>query len=354
MRKLLISPRRALSLGSRALLWHLKYFLGGRPGPVAVGLFTTSRCNLSCRMCGIWRDPEPKSLSYEELVGLVDAVSPLCCYFSFSGGEPLLVKDIGRMVAYASARIPYVHLVSNGLLLTPDRCRELAAAGLEEISLSLDGEADWHDRVRGEEGSQRSVLEAVGRLREYAPGIKIVLNTVLFPGAVDQARAAVRLARERSLLIKIQPVNRHYEFPGEDGRPEELDFRRLDREELLSFIGECLRDRRVVNSSYYLRRIPDYFRGRLTCPPIHPRCRLPEFFLEANARGLASPCMFAAGWENGVDIAELDTPAGCRRWRRLQDQLASCRLCEETMFICYWEPMIHFPLAHLLKYGVRR
>lgn len=350
----MISGRRLLAVGGRVLKWHLRYFLGGRPPPVAVGLFTTSLCNLSCRMCGIWRDPEPQTLSYGDLVRLVDAVSPVCCYFSFSGGEPLLVKDIGRMVAYAAARIPYVHLVSNGLLVNPERCRELAAAGLDEISLSLDGEEAWHDRVRGEEGSRRAVLEAIGCLREHAPGIGIVLNTVLFPGAVDQARAAVRVARELSAQIKIQPVNRHYEFPGADGRPEELDFSRRDEKELLSFIGECLQDRRVVNSPYYLRRIPDYFRGRLTCPPIHPRCRLPFFFLEANPRGLASPCMFATGWEEGVAIGELVTPSGRRRWRRLQDQLTSCRLCEETMFICYWEPMISFPLSHLLKYGVRR
>lgn len=352
MRRFILSGRRAPAVIRRALRWHLSYLRGGRPGPIAVGVYVTSLCNLSCRMCGIRRDPEPKSLSYQDLVRLVDAVKTGCCYFSFSGGEPLLVGEIERMVAYAAARIPYVHLVSNGLLVTPERCRSLAASGLDEISLSLDGEEEWHDRVRGRAGSHRAVLAAVDCLREHAPGMGVVLNTVLFPEAVGQARAAVRRARDLGVPIKIQPVNRHYEFAGAAGQPEELDFRQVDEEELRSFIEECVRDRRVVNSRYYLKKIPDYFAGRLECGPIRPRCRLPYFFLEANPHGFVSPCMFATGWESGVSIAELAAPEGRRRWRRLQDGLARCRLCEETMYICYWETMIQFPATNFFRYGV--
>lgn len=353
MRRTILSGRRTVTILRRALRWHLAYLRGERPQPVAVGLFATSRCNLRCRMCGIWRDPSPRTLSYESLVKLVDAVADGCCYFSFSGGEPLLVRDIERMVAYASARTPYVHLVSNGLLLTPEKCRNLARAGLDEISLSLDGGEAWHDRVRGEEGSHRAVLEAAAVLREHSPGVRVVLNTVLFPGAVDQARIAVVTARRLGMLIKIQPVNRHYEFPGAAGVPDRLDFSRNDKRELRAFVDECVRDRRVVNSRYYLRKIPEYFAGRLECPPIHPRCRLPYFFLEANPHGAVSPCMFATGWESPVTIDDLATEPGRRRWHNLQDRLTACRLCEQTMFICYWEPLIQFPLDSFLKLGLR-
>jgi MoaA/NifB/PqqE/SkfB family radical SAM enzyme len=319
---------------------------------MAVGLFTTSACNLSCRMCSIWRDPERRSLAYEQAARLIDAVTPGCCYFSFSGGEPLLVPEIERMIAYAAARIPYVHLVSNGLLVDSERCRRLSAAGLHEISISLDGEASWHDQVRGRAGCQAAALAAIDCLRGNAPGIRIVLNAVLFPGAVAQARAAVALARARGVLIKIQPVNRHFDFPGAASAPEEIDFNRTDDREVEEFIGECLAAPHVVNSRYYLKRIPDYFRGRLSCPPIHPRCRLPFFFLEANAHGFVSPCMIATGWESELDIEEFGRPEGRRRYHRLQDSLTSCRRCEQSMYICYWEPMIHFPLMHFLKYRV--
>ena len=352
MRKLVLSSRRLLTIGRHALNWHLRYYLGGRPPPMAVGLFTTSACNLNCRMCAIWRDPERRTLTYEQAAKLIDAVTPGCCYFSFSGGEPLLVKEIERMVAYASARIPYVHMVSNGLLVTPELCRRLAAAGLHEMSLSLDGEESWHDLVRGRPGCHAAVLAAVDCLRQNAPGIKIVLNAVLFPDAVAQARAAIEIARARGVLIKIQPVNRHFDFPGAASAPEEIDFNRVDEKGVKDFIEECLRARHVVNSPYYLRRIPDYFRGRLSCPPIHPRCRLPFFFLEGNAHGFVSPCMIATGWNSALTIEDLARPEGRRRYHCLQDNLTTCRRCEKTMFICYWEPMIHFPLSHFLRYGV--
>jgi len=335
-----------------ALKWHLQYYLGKIPKPMVVGLFTTNRCNLKCSMCSIWRDKKKTTLSYDQLEKLVDAVTPGCCYFSFSGGEPLLVKDIDRMISYAAARIPYVHLVSNGMLLDTSMARRLKEAGLSEISLSLDGGKKWHNSIRGEEDSYDAVIEAVHCVKKVAPGMNIVLNTVLFPDAVEQARSAVSMAKDLGVFIKIQPVNPHFQFEGANNLPGDPDFSKVDNAGLDSLVAECLREKHVLNSKFYLKRIPSFFKGELAMPIIYPKCILPYIYLECNSYGNVSPCMVATGWESDITIEDICDPKKVGRYRRLQKRLEQCRKCEKTMFICCWEPMIHFPISHLIKYGL--
>ncbi len=349
----MLRNRKIGRIAARALRWHLDYYRGRMPKPMAVGLFTTNRCNLKCSMCSIWRDPAKATLSYDRLRTLVELVTPGCCYFSFSGGEPLLVREIDRMIAAAAAKIPYIHLVSNGLLVDEATARMLQAAGLSEISLSLDGGPDWHNTVRGGEESHSAVINAVECLKSAAPKIRIVLNTVLFPSAVEEARRAVATARRLEVKIKIQPVNRHFQFPAAGSLPKEVDFSRADHQVLAGFIEECVRERRVVNSRFFLRHIPSYFTGRLDMPAIVPKCLLPYIYLECDPHGRISPCMVATGWESGVTIEDLADPAKIHQYRELQRRLESCRQCNRSMYICCWEPMINFPLSHFLKYGLR-
>jgi len=303
-------------------------------------------------MCSIWRDKKKTTLSYDRLKKLVDSVTPGCCYFSFSGGEPLLVEDIDRMVAYAARKIPYIHLVSNGLLLDAPMARRLKQAGLTEISFSLDGGRDWHNKLRGNQGSYDGVIEAVNIVRQNAPGMKIVLNTVLFPDAVDQARAAVDKARELGVFIKIQPVNPHFQFDDIINSPAPLNFSNIDYDRLDEFIRECLREKHLLNSHFFLNHIIPYFKGELKMPIIHPICKLPYIYLECNSYGNVSPCMVATGWESDITIDELAQSRGEGKYAELRKSLERCRKCEKTMYICCWEPMIHFPISHLIKYGL--
>jgi len=277
---------------------------------------------------------------------------PGCCYFSFSGGEPLLVKDIDRMISYAAARIPYVHLVSNGLLLDTRMARRLKEAGLSEISLSLDGRKKWHNSIRGEEDSYDAVIAAVNCVQKSAPRMNIVLNTVLFPDAVEEARAAISMAKSLGVFIKIQPVNPHFQFEMADNLPPEPDFLKVDSAELESLVDECIQEKHVLNSKFYLNRIPSFFKGELTMPIIYPKCKLPYIYLECNSYGNVSPCMVATGWESDLTIEDISDPLKMEKYRSLQKRLEQCRKCEKTMFICCWEPMIHFPISHLLKYGL--
>jgi MoaA/NifB/PqqE/SkfB family radical SAM enzyme len=352
MKKLIFTKRgNFLKVAFSVMRWHLDHYVLKRPSkPLVVGVFLTNKCNLHCEMCSIWRSQKKAELTLEDIVRLVDRLTPGCCYFSFSGGEPLLVKEIVAMVDYAARKIPYVHLVSNGLVMNADYARRLAGAGLSEISLSLDGEESYHNELRGNASSYAKVIEAIETITKETPDLKIVLNTVLFPGRLEQARHVIELAGKMGIYAKVQPVNRHFSFADAPHSPREIEFDMGDPEELREFVDYLSCTGHVLNSGYYLSHMLDYFSGKAVCPLIRPRCRVPHYFLEANPHGIISPCMYGTGWEKGIQLNAYDERNP--DLISMKKELEHCRLCDETMYICYWEALINMPVFNYIKHTI--
>lgn len=101
-------------------------------------------------------------MSTEEGFALLDNAAELgALSVSFTGGEPLIRKDLPELVARAHQTGLHTSLSTNGLLLNGDRLEHLLAAGIDTIYLSLDGAtAETNDRLRGVSGSYDRVLNA--------------------------------------------------------------------------------------------------------------------------------------------------------------------------------------------------
>ena len=71
-----------------------------------------------------------------------------------TGGEPLLRRDLEKLIRHGSALgLPMV-VGTNGMLLTESRLRSLKSAGVLGLGISLDSlDPDCHDRFRGQPGA---------------------------------------------------------------------------------------------------------------------------------------------------------------------------------------------------------
>src|SRR5882672_263392 len=104
----------------------------------------TDRCNLRCSYCMpeeeyVWL-PREDILTFEETASLVDAFTDVgVSKVRLTGGEPLLRRDLSRLVAMLAAKpaILDLALTTNGIALA-EQARELADAGLHRITVSLD------------------------------------------------------------------------------------------------------------------------------------------------------------------------------------------------------------------------
>jgi radical SAM protein with 4Fe4S-binding SPASM domain len=136
--------------------------------PVCLYLETTNRCNLLCTTCPrTYEELEPPAdMSWELFRSIVDQVPNLNRAVLHGVGEPMLVKDLPRMVRYLKDRGTYVLFNTNGTVLNDKNGRALIAAELDELRVSFDAaNPESYRAIRGKNYFNR-ILKNVRAFRE--------------------------------------------------------------------------------------------------------------------------------------------------------------------------------------------
>lgn len=117
-----------------------KYFLKRRY-PNSVVVEVTNVCNLNCQFCLTSYETRKRGLmSYENFTKIVDKLPQQIRQINMNfSGEPLLNKDVFRMVKYAKQRGISTYISTNAALLNNFDFKEIFGSGLNDISVCLDG-----------------------------------------------------------------------------------------------------------------------------------------------------------------------------------------------------------------------
>ncbi|MFH1422542.1 MAG: radical SAM protein [Planctomycetota bacterium] len=135
---------------SRLVSNQIKIKMKRKNIPEQISVAVTGRCPCDCVFCcakGIVAAPE---LTFEEICSIVDQGVKMGTHlFTFDGGEPLLRKDIYDIIAYAHSTGSHTVMFTNGLYLTRDVAKNLKAAGLDSLQVSIDSPYEKeHDEIR--------------------------------------------------------------------------------------------------------------------------------------------------------------------------------------------------------------
>ena len=168
-------------------------------------LSLTARCNLACRYCRPENQDPPALLTHQQRLKLVGAAARLGCRrLRLTGGEPLLAPGLVPLVQAVKALdlVEDVALTSNGVLLDRPLARRLQQAGLDRVTISLDG-ADPRAVLRmGGGHSFAHALAAVGHAQ--AVGLPVKINTVVMAhGNGDQVIPMARLCRRLGVELRL-------------------------------------------------------------------------------------------------------------------------------------------------------
>ena len=150
----------------------------------------TRACDLACRHCRAAATPgtHPDELTTAEgrrlLQQLATFADPLP-HLVFTGGDPLKRHDLFELIASARDFGFRISVAPSATpLLTRDALLDLCAAGVEAISLSLDGsDAERHDAIRGIHGTYERTLDAAKSARDL--GLPFQINTLVCLETVD-------------------------------------------------------------------------------------------------------------------------------------------------------------------------
>ncbi|HLX57306.1 MAG TPA: radical SAM protein [Ktedonobacteraceae bacterium] len=157
--------------------------------PMNITISVSYRCNSRCKTCNVWQRPND-DFTIEEYEKTFESIGRDAYWFTFSGGEPTLRKDLPEMVAaaYHYCHPGVINIPTNGIQdkIIPERIeRVLQAAPNSEviINLSLDGIGVKHDIVRGVKGNfERAMrtyagLKALkGRYKNFTLGVHTVIS----------------------------------------------------------------------------------------------------------------------------------------------------------------------------------
>ena len=148
--------------------------------PVCLYLEVTNRCNLLCDTCPrTFEELEaPADMSWSLFTKIVDQVPNIARVVLHGVGEPMLVRDLPRMIRYLKDRGTYVLFNTNGTLLNPKKFQGLVDTGLDELRVSLDAaDRESYLRVRGKDFFNRIVRD-VGKFTAFQREIGVTTPRV--------------------------------------------------------------------------------------------------------------------------------------------------------------------------------
>ncbi|MER3480720.1 MAG: GTP 3',8-cyclase MoaA [Meiothermus sp.] len=173
-----------------------------------VRISVTPRCNLHCLYChplGLEMKDPPGTLGVEDVAYFLEAAALLgLSAVRFTGGEPLVRKELPQMIerAHSTPGVEDVAITTNGLLFAR-RAKELVAAGLKRVNISIDAITPEVFRALTRGGEVKRVWEAIERALEL--GLHPVkLNAVVIRGMNElEAVPLARLTLDRPLHMRF-------------------------------------------------------------------------------------------------------------------------------------------------------
>ncbi len=218
---------------------HLLQFSADKK-PVVVWNMT-KRCNLKCVHCYAKAvNPEGKDIiTTDQAKAMIDDLAAYGApVMLFSGGEPLVRKDLVELASYATGKGMRAVISTNGTLITKEKARELKQVGLSYVGISLDGGEEIHDRFRAVPGAFRKALEGVENCQ--AEGLKVGLRFTINKRNAGEVPTLFQIVRDMD-VPRICFYHLVY-----SGRGSELINEDLDHQETRALVGLIMDETRKL------------------------------------------------------------------------------------------------------------
>ena len=215
----------------------------------------TAACNLLCKHCHArGGKPWPDELNTEQAKLVIKSLSevPEFRMLVFTGGEPLVRKDIFELTSYATELGFSVVMATNATLINKKIARKLKENGVLGIAASIDSvNPKQHDEYRGVPNAFKLAIQGIKNAAEE--GLYIQINITLSKRNLSQLEDLLKLADKLNsdavLLYQLIPV----------GRGSELMKETLTAKEFLSVIKRLKKIQGEIKTVVAPVGLPEYY-----------------------------------------------------------------------------------------------
>ncbi len=217
------TPKKILNL---AMILFQHYVLKGDRVfgyPIKAVIDPVSYCNLRCPLCPTGRGDNSRKKSmmkFDDFKRIIDEIYEYIFVVDFyNWGEPLLNRDVFKMIKYAHEKGVKTRMSSNLTVLAKDKAEMMVESGLDVLIASIDGASDDTYSKYRIGGSFRKVMNNLRTLVETkkrfgAKNPEIIWQFVVMRHNENEVEKAKKMAKERGVKIKITPsrVDMGYEL----------------------------------------------------------------------------------------------------------------------------------------------
>ena len=184
------------------------------------------------------KEAESNELTTQEGKKLIDDLAGFGVpVLLFSGGEPLVRKDLPDLAEYAVQKGMRAVISTNGTLITPQMARKLKDIGLSYVGISLDGMASINDTFRGIKGAFDAAMKGIENCQ--AVGIKVGLRFTINKANVEEIGKIFDLLEEKEIP---RVCFYHLVYAGRGSKLIEEDLSHEDSRKVVDFIIDRTKD----------------------------------------------------------------------------------------------------------------
>jgi len=182
------------------------------PSAAVVQFIPTEACNLRCPFCNQWGENgyflagarEVSAINERAMTKLIEQLSPRDSFINIHGGEPFSYKHIDALLDVLAEKQFDVLITTNGTLLG-NHLESLAKLKNLAFILSVDGDEETHDQVRGK-GTFKKIKDGISRLFELRrerglPLPLVVMSTVVCEWTTNVVERAYETARDLGVFM---------------------------------------------------------------------------------------------------------------------------------------------------------
>lgn len=208
--------------------------------PLNVHFELTYRCNEQCIHCfcvvppGQEAEAKKRELTYDEITPVLDDLAEMGgLHLTLSGGEVLVRPDFFDIAAYARERGFVLRIFTNGIGLTEERVKRIAALEPLTVEVSIfSADPDVHDRITRVPGSFDRLIRSVHRLKAH--GLRVSLKTVVMKPNIAGLLKLRQLGKDLDVFTHTFSCEVSPRINGDIHQPSRYQ---LDEEELFEYLS---------------------------------------------------------------------------------------------------------------------
>lgn len=317
------------------------------PPPIMASLDITYKCNLTCRMCNVWRiSRKEKELPIEGWIDIIDQLVKVFSlkFFRLVGGEPL-VSDIFREVVHHIKSIGCrLDLVTNGTLIDEGIAEFLVSEHVDRIRISINGLKETDEFYRGKgvfSRTMRGIQILTDRIETHAANAPIIaVQSFVSRVNYKEIRELLNLSRRLRVLFSYHYLagdikgEKRSKDPGFPGKPDE--------QTVMTFSEKRAFEKRLLHNLSFPERVVRMLMPAIHAIPVGRDCpRVSNHFL-IDPWGYVFPCenLYEYGYGNcrTESVKEIwESPN--RRILRQHVRKGDLQACHDCGRLVFWPPV---------------